>query len=1583
MEEYTKRLSALSPEQRELFELRRKKQMQKHLKPRIHPVSREQRQFPLSFSQQRLWFLDQLEASSPAYNEPVALHLRGPLHRQALHQSLNEIVSRHEIFRTTFQAIDGLPVQVVTPALHLPLPLIDLREMAERERWHEAQRLILQEAQQLFELAQRPAIRATLLCLADDEHVLLLTTHHIASDGWSKGIFMRELTALYAAFATAQPSPLAALPVQYVDYAVWQREWLQGAVLEASLAYWKQQLAGMPPVLELPTDHPRPPMQSFHGAVYTFVLPRTLIEALNAFGQREDATLFMVLLAAFQTLLFRYSGQEDVVVASPVANRTRTETEELIGLFANMLILRTDLAGNPSFKELVRRVRTVTLGAFEYQDVPFDRLITELQYSRDTSYNPLFQILFQLQNIPLPEPELVGLTLRSLVIDNHTAKFDLSIMLEETRQGLVGTIEYNADLFEARTIYRMCGHYQRLLEEAVARPECSITDFSLLTFVEQRQILNEWNATSTDYPEDLCLHHLFTRQVMQHPEAAAVIYRDEQVSYRELNVRANKLAHHLQAWGVGPGVCVGLCAVRSFDLVVGLLGIVKAGGAYLPLDPTYPASRLALMLEDAQVPVLLTQQGLLAHLPQSAACLFCLDVDWPSLAEQPESDPESQVTPEHLVYLIYTSGSTGRPKGVLLNHRGRVNNFTDFNRRFAVGVQDRVLAISSPSFDMCAYDTFGILASGGTIVLPEAALERDPAHWAALMMRHQVTIWHSVPALLELLYEYMNGQQGVSLDALRLVLLGGDWIPVTLPERMRMLVPELEVISLGGATEASMDSTIYAVETIDPAWRSIPYGRPMANQTCYVLDAHQQPVPVGVPGELHLGGVGLAWGYLHCPDLTAQKFVPHPFSERPGDRLYRTGDLARYQQDGSLELLGRVDFQVKLHGLRIETGEIEVALKQLSAVQEAMVLARTDAAGHKRLVAYVVPAAGYQVDEHDLKRDLHQTLPAYMVPTLFVPLTAFPLTPNGKVDRRNLPAPDLEIREQTAYVAPRTHVERILAQIWEQTLGVEHVGIHDSFFAQGGDSILCIQVMARAGQHGLHFTPKQLFQYQTIAELSHAVDVAECVQAEQDLVTGQVPLTPRQHWLFTDTSPAFPVETRAWLVELPQQADRSALTRALYDVLLHHDVLRTRFVRKASTWQQCQDGLEGLEPLTVVDLSSYPAELRDDALARSVREVRAVMYQASGQLARFVYFHYGTGQSDRLLLLVHLLLVDEISWHILLRDIQQVYRQLVQGEPARLAAKTISLKHWSIQAGRSAQREQLRKAGAVWLTEHRQPVSSLPVDYPSGRNLQATTRTLTVSIDAETSLELLQKVPEVYRIQVRDVLVTACYLTFARWTGLPSLYLGLEIAGRQELTQGLDVTRTLGPFATWCPLWLTGEQWEAATEHDRALKCVKEQLHALPAGGAGYGLLRYLSPESEVGVQMSQLPVPELAFAYHESVAAEPGDLTLFGNVTELEDVDELESATREVHPRRFLIEVHVKNFAGQFHVVWRYSAAMHQQATIARLAGEYGTILRRLVAHCLAHKAGGYTPADFRAARLNQAQLDRFMARLASQEGK
>jgi len=1075
--------------------------------PPLGAVAREGR-LPLSFAQQRLWFLDRLEPGMSLYNVPLAVRLTGQLDVEAFGRTLSEVVRRHEVLRTRFAEVDSGPVQIICEAEPVPLPLTDLTLLAEAERETAARRLAEAEAQKSFDLSTGPLLRAKLLRLAEEEHVVLLTMHHIVSDGWSLGLLIKDVATLYESFSKGEPSPLAELPIQYADYAAWQREWLQGEVLETQLSYWRRQLGGELPVLELPTDRPRPPVQTYRGARHTLALDREATQSLKGLSRREGCTLFMTLLAGFQALLARYTSQEEIVVGTPIAGRTRAELEPLVGFFVNTLALRTDLSGDPTFVELMKRVREVTLGAYAHQEVPFEKLVEELQPERDMSRSPLFQAMLILQNVPLETLELPGLRVSGMGGEVDTAKFDLTLSFVESGGSLRGTLEYNTDLFDSSTVARMARHFQILLESLAADAGQRVSLAPMLTAEEQEQVLRRWNETGKDYGAERCVHELFEEQAARTPEAVAVIFGEQQLTYAELNGRANQLAAHLRTLGVGLESRVGISVRRSLEMAVGVLGILKSGAAYLSLDPAYPRERLAFMLEDAGAGVLLTEESLAASLPESGARVVSLEADRERIAALSTENVSVGAVPGNLAYLIYTSGSTGRPKGVAMSH-GALFNLLRWQLENSAFERLRTLQFASLSFDVSFQEIFSTWCAGATLVMLHEETRRDPsALWR--LMREQSVERLFIPYVgLQQLAEAAEADDFAQAP-LREVNTAGEQLKVT--RHVAALFERLGDCALNnqyGPSETHV-VTAYGLGGEPSDWPELPsIGRPIANTRVHVLSRSLQPAPAGAVGELYLGGANLARGYLNRPALTAARFVPDPFAAEPGARLYRTGDLARYLPDGNVEFLGRADEQVKIRGFRVELGEIEAVLCERPSVREAVVTVREGGAGEKRLIAYVLSEEGQELDTVSIRADLKERLPEYMIPAVFVPLTELPLTPSGKVDRRRLPTPGAgEGLEARAYVAPRTADEEQIAAMWREVLELKQVGVNDNFFELGGHSLLATRVISRVLEtFKVSVTVRSLFERPTVAGLAEAVAVCR----EQQQGTEQPSIKRAEH----------------------------------------------------------------------------------------------------------------------------------------------------------------------------------------------------------------------------------------------------------------------------------------------------------------------------------------------------------------------------------------------------------------------------------------------------------------------------------------
>jgi amino acid adenylation domain-containing protein len=1054
---------------------------QKSPLPPITPINRQE-PLPLSFAQQRLWFLNQLEGPSASYNIAMALRIEGTLHQDALAQSLQTLVQRHENLRTAFPTVKGAPT-VQLSVISYQLSVISLLGLSPSEQEVEVQNLINEDAQRSFDLENGPLFQATLFHIAYDSHVLLLNMHHIISDGWSLGVLVHELGTFYEAFSQGKPSPLPQLPIQYVDFAHWQRQWLAGKVLEQQVAYWKQQLAGVPTLLELPTDYPRPPVQRFQGASLPISLSPELTAQLKSLSQQTGATLFMTLWAAFAILLSRYTRQYDIVIGSPIANRTHSQTESLIGFFVNTLVLRLDLSNNPSFEHLLQQARRVALEAYNYQDIPFEQLVEELQPERSLSHSPLFQVMFTLQNAPMSDLALADLKIKPLEIESVNAKFDLTLSLEETAEGLVGELDYNLDLFKTATIERMRGHLETLLTSLVSHPQQSIYELPLLTEAEQRQLL-AWNHTTTDFSRNKTLVSLFEEQVAKTPETIAVVFEGQSVTYQALNKKANQLAHYLRFLGVKPEKLVGIFLERCLEMLISLLGVLKAGGAYLPLDPDYPTARLAFMLEDAQLPIVLTQSGLTDRLPKTTATKVCLDIEAETLSGFHAENLNTAIHPWNLAYVIYTSGSTGQPKGAMNPHQGICNRLLWMQKTFQLISADCVLQKAPFSFDVSVWEFFWPLLAGARLVIAKPGGHKDSDYLIQLIIQQTITTIQSVPSLLQVL---VNEPDFKNCCSLKRVFCGGEALSFELQQRFFAQLPAtVELHNFYGPTETAVGVTHWACQRQSDLTQ-VPIGRPTANIQIYILDAYLQAVPIGVPGELHIGGVALGRGYLYRPDLTASKFIANPFGDKPGSRLYKTGDLVRYLPDGSIDYLGRIDNQVKVRGFRIELGEIETVLRQHPAVQENTVIVHEAEGTGQRLVAYIVASPATILNTTELPAFLTERLPNYMVPSSFITLEALPLTPNGKIDRRALARLSLDNDSflNKNYIAPRDLLELQLIRIWEDILEVRPIGIHDNFFDLGGHSLLAVRLMAQIKQQlETHLPLASLFQGATIEQLA-------------------------------------------------------------------------------------------------------------------------------------------------------------------------------------------------------------------------------------------------------------------------------------------------------------------------------------------------------------------------------------------------------------------------------------------------------------------------------------------------------------------
>nr|WP_227028209.1 non-ribosomal peptide synthetase [Corallococcus soli] len=1356
----------------------------------LPPLVRAERPevIPLSFAQQRLWFIEQLGTAGTAYSVPVSLKLEGSLDTVVLLAAFDELVRRHEVLRTTFHSDEGAPSQVIHPPFPMPLRHVDLTVVAQREaREAEAHRLALEEARTPFDLEQGPLLRVLLLKLAPTEHVLVLTKHHIISDGWSTGVLVREMGALYTAFSQGLPSPLPELAVQYADHSLWQRGWLQGEVLEQQLGYWRGQLGGSAPYLDLPTDHPRPAKQSFQAAKQDVVLSRELSEALETLAKQASATPYMLLLAAFKLLLHRYSGQEDVLIGSPIAGRRHAESEALIGYFANTVVIRTQVEPSLTFRELLTRVRATTLGAYEHQDLPFEKLVEDLKPERDLRRTPFFQVTFTLQNAPMPALMLPELTLRGLDMDAGSILFDLQLIMVRGPDGFDGTLLYNTSLFAPETAAGMVQRLRLLLESAVRAPDTRLSGLSLLTPEERRQVLVEWNRTFREYPRDASVAGLFSAQAARTPDAPALKSGEKTLSYAALDRASNQLAHHLRRSGVRPGDRVGLCLERSFELIVGMLGILKAGAAYVPVEAKYPADRIAWMLQEAGVSVLVTQESLADELPAVTDLQVLLDADAAVLAKQPETPLELEVPAEALAYVMFTSGSTGRPKGVSVPQRGivrlvRGNDFIHF------GPEEVFLQLAPVAFDASTLEVWGALLNGAKLVLAPAKALSFEETGALLITEGITTLW-----LTAALFEQMVIHQGEALAGVRQVLAGGDVLPVERVREHLARMPSGAVLVNGyGPTENTTFSATYALGAGDSVGLSVPIGRPLAQSTAWVLDAALQPVPVGVPGALYVGGDGLAWGYLKRPDLTAERFIPHPFATEPGARLYSTGDRVRWQADGTLEFLGRTDFQVKIRGFRIEPGEVEAVLRQSSQVREAVVLVREDVPGDKRLVAYVV-ATGEGFDPGALKALTQKQLPEYMVPTAWVELSALPLNANGKVDRKALPVPEAPRASDAEVVAPRNAMETALAAIWAEVLHLEAISIHDDFFELGGHSLLATQVVSRIRSTlGVELPLGDLFGAPTVATLAEKLGSARRTQAPPLVRTERSTAPPlsfaqQRLWFIDQLEPGTSLYNMPLPLRLSGALDEGALRKSLDALMARHESLRTTFRVEAGQPVQHIHS-EASVPFESVDLTAIAddTERQAEATRRGFAESRRPFNLEQGPVIRALLLKLGA--EDHILVVhLHHIVSDGWSLGVLVREMTALYEAFRHGQAPALPELPVQYADYAVWQRNWLQGDVLKAQLGWWKQQlaGASHVLELPIDKP--RPAVVSQRGAGVSVRLPQALsEQVEALAQREGATPFMVLLAAFQSVLHRHSGQDDVLVGSPIANRGHAeTEGL------------------------------------------------------------------------------------------------------------------------------------------------------------------------------------------------------
>ncbi|SOD67866.1 non-ribosomal peptide synthase domain TIGR01720/amino acid adenylation domain-containing protein, partial [Streptomyces zhaozhouensis] len=1546
---------------------------------------------PLSHAQQRLWFLHQLEGPTPTYNIPTALRLTGKLDHHALRQALNDLVARHETLRTVIGTDDQGPRQTILPATEavpeVSVTRLDREELPER---------LVQAAHHCFDLASEIPVRAWLFQLADDEHVLFLLLHHIASDAWSRAPMSRDFVTAYAARARDCAPQWDPLRTQYADYALWQHE-LLGAEADAEslvarqLAYWKQQLAGLPDELPLPLNRPRPAVASPAGARAEFTVPAELHRQLTGVARQNGASLFMVLQAALATLLTRLGAGTDIPIGAPIAGRTDEATDDLVGFFVNTLVLRTDTSGNPTFRQLLNRVRDTDLDAYAHQDLPFERLVEHLNPTRTLAHHPLFQIMLILNNTRHDSLRslrgLDGLQVTAEGTSTEVARTDLAFELSERTgadglpAGLTGSVRYRTDLFDAAPMQALTDRLLRLLKSVAEDPDRSLPELEVLSAEERHTVVTAWNDTAQPLPGD-SLSELFEAQAARTPDAEALVSEDATLTYAELNDRANRLARLLREYGAGPERFVALALPRSPLLVTVLLAIAKSGAAYLPVDPEYPHERVNHMLRETSPVLMVTTEELAAGLPAMPSGTPLLSVDGPAARERTARAEGGNLAVEQsgdqVAYAMYTSGSTGRPKGVATTRRGVVALVRD--RCWRAEAQRRVLFHAPHTFDASTYELWVPLVVGGTVVVaPPGPL--DVAGLTALVTEHAVTALHLTAGL----FRVVADEAPHCFSPLREVLTGGDVVSPAATATVLRHAPHVTFRHLYGPTESTLCATQHELRAPYVPEPSLPIGRPLDNTQTYVLDTALRPVPPGVVGELHIAGQQLARGYHRRPGLTAERFLANPYGP-PGSRMYRTGDLARWRDDGRLEFLGRADDQIKVRGHRVEPGEIEAVLATHPAVTQATVLLREDAPGDRRLVAYLVTERD-GLDAAELRTHLRTALPDYMIPAGFVPLRSLPLTPNGKLDQRALPAPDFG--SPSTGREPRGEREELLAGLFAETLRLDAVGVDDGFFDLGGDSIMSIQLVARARTRGLALTVRDVFEHQTVAALAEIAADAGTTAPTLPAIdrAGPVPVTPVMHEFLARGGPVNEFN-QSVLVATPPQATTETLTRALQSLLDRHDSLRLRLGRSSDGWEMSvlpPGTPRASDCLTRVDATAHtdPAALHDLAA-----EARALLDPQRGHNLRALHLDRGPDRPGHLALVVHHLSVDSVSWRILLDDLAALHTAATGAEdsPEPPAPAT----HWRQWAtGLQRRAEEAGRADAAYWAQL--PTEASPLALVPERDTYATVHRTRVRLGPDVTETLLTRAPALYRTTITEVLLSAFSVAVTDWRrshphldrpGRP-IVLDLETHGRhEEALPGADLTRTTGWFTNVHPVWFQPrvtdwtEIWDGGPALGRVVKEVKEQRGAIPDQGLTYGLLRYLSPRTEP--RLARQAAPPYAFNYFGRATSgaddTPWSITANGIAGTHPD-------TPLSHPVTLSALTLDTEHGPELHSTWSYASELISKEEIEQLAHSWTRALEALAAHTRGEGAGGLTPSDITHSSLGQAEIEEFEAEFALEE--
>ncbi|MGG0792541.1 amino acid adenylation domain-containing protein [Brevibacillus laterosporus] len=1509
----------------------------------IQPV-RKRDYYPVSSAQKRLYILQQLEGAEQGYNMPVALLVEGLLDHERFKRTITQLVSRHEALRTSFELVNGELVQRIHQHAEAEIKLLEVEESEAKT--------YIRAFIRSFSLSRAPLLRAALLRIAPDRNILVFDMHHIISDGVSMNVLIEEFVKLY------EGEELPPLRIQYKDYAVWQQDWLQSTQYRAQERYWLEKLSGELPVLELPTDYPRPATQSFHGDQVTFTLDAKITQGLYQMARDQESTLYMVLLAAYSAFLNKYSGQNEIVIGSPVAGRPHADLERVMGMFVNTVALRCFPDAEKTFKMYLQEVKQTALKAYENADYPFEEIVEKLNVARDLSRNPVFDTLFVLHNANQAELNIQGLQFKPYQNDYSMAKFDLTLSGVEAGETIECSMEYATALYKRQTVERMAKHFQQFIGVIVKNPEAKLSSVEVITPEEKTQILEVWGATAADYPREKTIHELFEEQVERTPERVAVIGEGGQLTYRELNEQANKLARTLRSEGVHADKPVGIMVERSLELIVGIFGILKAGGAYVPIDPEYPKERIRFMLQDSGANLLLGQE----HLRERASFAGkFIDLNDVGSYSEDGSNLELINGAKDMAYVIYTSGTTGQPKGVMIEHSSVINRLLWMQKKYPITENDTILQKTTITFDVSVWELFWWALVGARVCLLPVGGEKNPAVIVNTLKEQSITTLHFVPSMLQAFLEYIQQrtyeEEKDKLASLRRVFTSGEALLASqVAQFHRFIVPvsKAQIINLYGPTEATVDVTYFDCQEGE-AYTNIPIGKPIDNTQLYIVNSKNQPQPIGVAGELCIAGVGLARGYLNRPELTAEKFVHNPFL--PGERMYRTGDLARWLSDGNIEYLGRIDHQVKIRGYRIELGEVEAQLLKTGYVREAVAVAREDGSEQKALCAYFV--ADQKLTVSELREALSQELPGYMIPSYCVQVERMPLAMNGKLDRKALPAPSHNLQTGTAYVAPRTEVERALVLIWQSVLGVKAIGLLDNYFDLGGDSIKALQISSRLYQEGYRLELKDLFKYPTVAKLSPYVQFVNRM-ADQREVKGEARLTPIQSWFFEQKFADAHHFNQSVMLYRKEGFDENSLRRVMQKITEHHDALRMVFCQNDSgrytAWNRGID--EG-------ELFSFEAvNLREETEYAQLIEAKANEIQSSinmkeGPLMKLGLFQCAEG--DHLLIVIHHLVVDGVSWRILFEDIATGYEQARNGADIRFPKKTDSFRLWAEQLASYATNQASENERAYWQYIAQIENKPLPRDYKHDDVRIRDNETVTVQWDRDETKQLVKQAHWAYNTEMNDLLLTALGRALHAWAGLDQVIVNLEGHGRESIIKNMDIARTVGWFTSQYPVVL---EMKPEQNLPYLIKRVKEGLRHIPQKGIGYGIIRYLSDHQGNSYNIE----PQISFNYLGQF-----DQDLQNNAMQISPYSVGDTISKNT-ARPYVLDLNGMIAGEELSLTISYSSKEYRRETIERLAGLLRESLREVIAHCVTKEQKELTPSDVLLKGLTVEELEQLI---------